>query len=70
MFTPKNLLGEVKRQKQLPSLDVPEVCVLDPDGEVATHALCWCSVSTRSCFPVGVAAGSDNSTERPPNGDF
>jgi hypothetical protein len=34
VFTPENLLREAKRQKQLPSLDVPNVCILDPDGDL------------------------------------
>ncbi len=33
-FTPENLLREARRQKGLPSGDVPAVCVLDPDGDI------------------------------------
>jgi uridine phosphorylase len=36
-FTPDNLLREARRQKQLPSAAVPEVCVLDPDGDIVRH---------------------------------
>ena len=33
-FTPENLLGEARRQKGLVEAGVPEVCVLDPDGDM------------------------------------
>ena len=33
-FTPENLLREARRQKRLPLALVPEVCVLDPDGDI------------------------------------
>jgi uridine phosphorylase len=33
-FTPENLLRETRRQKGLPATPVPEVCVLDPDGDL------------------------------------
>src|SRR5947207_14435316 len=34
MFTPQNLLREARRQKGLSSGTVPDVCVLDPDGDL------------------------------------
>ncbi len=34
VFEPANLLREARRQKGLASLDVPEICVLDPDGDI------------------------------------
>lgn len=34
VFTPENLLREARRQKHLPLTTVPEVCVLDPDGDL------------------------------------
>jgi uridine phosphorylase len=34
VFAPENLLREARRQKNLPSGPVPEVCVLDPDGDI------------------------------------
>jgi uridine phosphorylase len=37
VFRPEALLREARRQKQLPLLAVPEVCVLDPDGDVVRH---------------------------------
>jgi hypothetical protein len=33
-FTPENLLREARRQKRLAATTVPEVCVLDPDGDM------------------------------------
>ena len=34
VFEPANLLREARRQKGLPPGDVPEICVLDPDGDI------------------------------------
>ncbi|MBC3789256.1 nucleoside phosphorylase [Spirosoma utsteinense] len=36
-FLPQNLLREARRQKQLPDLSVPAVCVLDPDGDLLAY---------------------------------
>jgi Phosphorylase superfamily len=36
-FAPANLLREARRQKGLPSSEVPPVCVLDPDGDIVRH---------------------------------
>jgi len=33
-FTPENLLREARRQKGLAESSVPQVCVLDPDGDI------------------------------------
>ena len=35
VFRPEALLREARRQKGLPLAAVPEVCILDPDGDVA-----------------------------------
>ncbi len=37
VFLPENLLREARRQKCLPQGEVPPVCVLDPDGDLAEH---------------------------------
>lgn len=37
VFTAANLLREARRQRQLPDLPVPAVCLLDPDGDVVRH---------------------------------
>lgn len=37
VFTPVSLLREARRQKSLPTGDVPTVCVLDPDGDIVAY---------------------------------
>ena len=37
-FVPENLLREARRQKGLRDRVVPDVCVLDPDGDIVRHA--------------------------------
>ena len=37
VFEPENLLREARRQKNLPAADVPEVCLLDPDGDIVRN---------------------------------
>jgi uridine phosphorylase len=39
VFQPAALLREARRQKGLPALDVPRVCILDPDGDIVRHLL-------------------------------
>jgi uridine phosphorylase len=34
VFEPENLLREARRQKSLVDGAVPEVCILDPDGDI------------------------------------
>src|SRR5690242_7535433 len=34
IFRPAALLREARRQKGLPAVDVPAVCILDPDGDI------------------------------------
>lgn len=34
VFKPAALLREARRQKGLPAVDVPAVCILDPDGDI------------------------------------
>src|SRR3984893_1120644 len=34
VFRPSALLREARRQKGLPGVDVPAVCILDPDGDI------------------------------------
>jgi uridine phosphorylase len=36
-FTPESLLREARRQKDLSAAAVPEICVLDPDGDIVRH---------------------------------
>lgn len=37
VFRPEALLREARRQKGLPLVAVPRICVLDPDGDVVRH---------------------------------
>ncbi|GAC1423130.1 MAG: hypothetical protein NVSMB54_03660 [Ktedonobacteraceae bacterium] len=37
VFTVENLLREARRQKELPLGQVPQICVLDPDGDLVEH---------------------------------
>jgi uridine phosphorylase len=34
IFQPRALLGQARRQKRLAALNVPRVCILDPDGDI------------------------------------
>jgi uridine phosphorylase len=34
VFEPANLLREARRQKCVPEIAVPEICILDPDGDI------------------------------------
>jgi uridine phosphorylase len=34
VFEPANLLREARRQKGLPAGEIPEICILDPDGDI------------------------------------
>jgi uridine phosphorylase len=38
-FTPENLLREARRQKRITASRVPNVCVLDPDGDIVRSLL-------------------------------
>ena len=37
VFSPDALLREARRQKGLAPLDVPAICILDPDGDILRH---------------------------------
>jgi len=39
VFLPENLLREARRQKSIPECTVPEICVLDPDGDLVDYLL-------------------------------
>jgi uridine phosphorylase len=36
-FTPESLLREARRQKQISHTPIPDVCILDPDGDIVRH---------------------------------
>jgi len=37
VFLPENLLREARRQKNVSECNVPEICMLDPDGDLADY---------------------------------
>lgn len=37
VFTPETLLESSRQQKDLPERPVPEICILDPDGDIVRH---------------------------------
>jgi uridine phosphorylase len=45
-FKPENLLREARRQKSLPKAPVPEICILDPDGDMVRY-LCNAGLAVR-----------------------
>lgn len=54
-FAPENLLREARRQKQIPEGTIPQLCILDPDGDMvrqlvatgrATRHPCWACYHT------------------------
>lgn len=56
VFTPENLLREARRQKNIDDCKVPQVCVLDPDGDLAEYLIrtkqailneCWACYHTK-----------------------
>jgi uridine phosphorylase len=63
VFLPQNLLREARRQKKIPDCNVPAVCLLDPDGDLADYLLrkklatknnCWaCYHSVLYSFRLG-----------------
>jgi uridine phosphorylase len=68
VFSPQALLREARRQKRLAAVDVPAVCVLDPDGDIvrrlredgrATPFPSWpCYHTQMDCFELaGETAG-------------
>lgn len=56
LFTPENLLREARRQKNIKNCNVPDVCVLDPDGDLVEYLIrtnqaeineCWACYHTK-----------------------
>lgn len=56
VFTPENLLREARRQKNIDNCNVPDVCVLDPDGDLVNYLIktnqatinkCWACYHTK-----------------------
>lgn len=63
VFLPENLLKEARRQKNRQECDVPVICLLDPDGDLADYLIkqgkatkneCWaCYHSSLYSFQIG-----------------
>jgi len=39
VFQPENLLREARRQKGIKELVIPEICILDPDGDIEDYVI-------------------------------
>jgi uridine phosphorylase len=50
VFEPANLLREARRQKSIAKADVPEICVLDPDGDILRLLRCEGRVSLSTAW--------------------
>lgn len=50
VFKAENLLREARRQKGVPECDIPEVCVLDPDGDIVSYLNKSGRASVNSCW--------------------
>ena len=50
VFLPENLLREARRQRNLSNCDVPEICVLDPDGDLTSYLLKIERASPNECW--------------------
>lgn len=37
VFTPQSLVESARKQKDLPERSVPDICILDPDGDIVRH---------------------------------
>lgn len=51
LFTPQNLLREARRQKDLRPKSVPEICVLDPDGDIVRHLVAGRRAQPETTWP-------------------
>lgn len=50
VFLPENLLREARRQKSIPECTVPEICVLDPDGDLVSYLLKIGAAALNECW--------------------
>ena len=55
-FTPESLLREARRQKRLALAPVPEICILDPDGDMVRHLR---AAGRASCHPAWACYHTD-----------
>jgi hypothetical protein len=77
VFAPAALLREARRQKGLDTLEVPHVCILDPDGDLvsqlrrtvaATPFAGWPCYHTELVRAVGLTAIVHRAAQRTPVG--
>ena len=66
VFQPENLLREARRQKNISNCNVPKICVLDPDGDLAKYLIdkeeatenkCW------ACYHSSLYSFTSNGIE-------
>jgi uridine phosphorylase len=50
VFTPENLLREARRQKNIKNCKVPNVCVLDPDGDLVDYLIRTNQAKINECW--------------------
>jgi len=50
VFLPENLLREARRQRNKQECDVPKICLLDPDGDVADYLLRKNQANRNDCW--------------------
>lgn len=56
VFTPDALLREARRQKGIGAGTVPEICILDPDGDMVRHLL---AMERARCLPLWACYHTD-----------
>ncbi len=50
IFLPENLLREARRQKNISECNVPSICVLDPDGDLAGYLVGKGDATRNNCW--------------------
>ena len=58
VFAPDGLLREARRQKGLAEAQVPELCLLDPDGDIVRHLTA--TGAARVSVPMLLLHGADD----------
>lgn len=49
-FSPENLLREARRQKNIPAGTIPQICILDPDGDMVRHLVATGRATRHPCW--------------------
>jgi uridine phosphorylase len=50
VFTAENLFREARRQKLIDNCGIPNICILDPDGDMVSYLLKKNATLTRHTF--------------------